>query len=62
MIRFLEFIANHKLQLHLSQKEQFGIGPVVHKGVHVKCYCWASVADGGPTLIRHRFDVLFMLG
>ena len=25
-------------------------------------YCWASVADGGPTLIRHRFDVLLMLG
>ena len=36
MIRFLEFIANHKLQLHLSQKEQFGVGPVVHKGVRVK--------------------------
>ena len=34
LIRFLEFTVDHKLQLHLSQNELFGVGPVVHKGVH----------------------------
>ena len=25
-------------------------------------YCWASVADGGPTLKQHWFNVSFLLG
>ena len=27
--------SSHKLQLHLSQNELFGVRPVVHKGVHI---------------------------
>ena len=33
LIRFLKFTGDHKLQLHLSRNELFGVGPVVHKGV-----------------------------
>ena len=35
LIRFLKFTEDHKLQLHLSRKELFGVGPVVHKGVQL---------------------------
>ena len=30
-----EITVDHKLQLHLSQNELFGIGSAVHQGVHV---------------------------
>ena len=39
LIRFVEFTVDHKLQLHLSQNELFGVGPVVHKGVQLRKIC-----------------------
>ena len=37
-----------------SQQEQY-FGPMLSQ-------CWASVVDGGPTLVQHRANVLCLLG
>ena len=35
LICLLKFTEDYKLQVHLSRNELFGVGPVVHKGVHM---------------------------
>ena len=34
-VSFPKFTVDHKLQLHLSQNELFGVGPVVHEGIQL---------------------------
>ena len=36
LICFPKFTEYHKLQLHLSRNELFGVGSVVHKGVQLQ--------------------------
>ena len=38
LIQLLKFTKDHKLQMHLSRNELFGVGPVVHTGVFIGHY------------------------